>query len=79
MTQDNQKKCGASEGFDYCFWAKVCVAIPVFPMVAIAAASQFDTPMSQSVAAVLAVFTTIALSRWFDRIPAFQKKINFKK
>lgn len=79
MTQDNQKKCGMAEGFDYCFWAKVCVAIPVLPIFAIAAASRFDTPMAQGIAAVLAVVATLALSRWFDRIPVFQKKIRFKK
>ena len=79
MTQNNQESCSVKTGFDYCFWAKVLVAIPVLPTIAIAAASQFESEMSQGVAAVVAVIAVIALSRWLDRMPLFNKKINLKK
>lgn len=74
MTQDTQKS-----GFDYCFWAKLMVAIPTLPLAALVAASYFEDEMSRGVAAVLAVVAIVALSRWLDRLPIFQKKIQFKK
>lgn len=74
MTQNQEKS-----GFDYCFWAKLMVAIPTLPMAALIAASYFEDEMSRGVAAVLAVIGIVALSRWVDRLPIFQKKIQLKK
>ena len=61
MTDMQEKPSG---GFDFCFWAKLLVAIPVLPLVATLAAMRFTTPMSQALAAVAAV---IALK--IDKMP----------
>lgn len=61
--------------FDYCFWAKLLVAIPVLPLIAFVVASYFDTPESMGIAAVIAVILVVIAVRWIDRIPALNKKI----
>lgn len=64
---------------DFCFWAKLLIAIPTLPLVAILAAGLFEDGTNQSLAAVIAVIGVVLLARWIDRIPALQKKIIEKK
>lgn len=75
MTTQEKQHCGLSKDFNYCFWAKVLVGIPVLPLAAILVASQFETQAAMGFAAVGTVIGLIALSRWIDRIPALTKKI----
>lgn len=79
MAEKHTAPCAQKTGFNYCFWAKVLVAIPLFPLVALIAASQFDNELAQCVAAVVAVVAAVAISRWIDRIPALQKIIKPRK
>ncbi len=79
MTQDHQKTCGEKAGFDYCFWAKLLVAIPVLPIIALAAADRFEGDTARGLAATFTVIAIVLLSRWFDSLPAFRKKIKLRK
>lgn len=79
MTETNQKTCGTHTGFDYCFWAKLLVAIPTLPFVGIMAAAQFESEMGRGLAAAVAVIAVVLLARWVDRVPAFQKMIHIKR
>ncbi|MGE0755320.1 MAG: hypothetical protein AB7L92_09220 [Alphaproteobacteria bacterium] len=60
---------------NYCFWAKLLVAIPLYPIVAVTAALQFHDAVSQSIAAVVAVIVVTLIARWIDNIPALNKKV----
>src|SRR5947207_1718679 len=40
--------------FDYCFWAKLMIAIPLLPFIALLAAMQFTDPKAQAIAGVAA-------------------------
>jgi len=66
---DNEKNCGGCKGFDFCFWAKLLVAIPALSIIGIAAASQFSEPAVQivvgGVAAFIAMFVAIKIDRMF--------------
>lgn len=78
MTETPIKSCNQEKGFDFCFWAKLIVAIPLIPIIALSVASMFETETAQSIAAVIAVIAVVILARWIDRIPSLQKKIRSK-
>ena len=68
-----EKTCGKS-GFNFCFWAKLLVAIPALPLLGVNAASFFDNPDFQAVAAVVAIGLAVTAAVWLDRLPVLQKK-----
>lgn len=72
-----EKTCFAS--FNFCFWAKLIVAIPALPAIGYMASLPF-TDVSMKIAAALAMITlaTYAAIK-VDRIPALSKKIVDKK
>ena len=63
------------KGLNYCFWAKLIVAIPALPLIAIAAASPFGDIVSQIIAAAVAIAATIWLAIQIDRMPCLLKKV----
>jgi hypothetical protein len=71
-------KCGGSCGFNYCFWAKLLVAIPALPLAAIVVASAFENSAAQLVSAGVTIFVLVWLAVMVDRIPGLQKKIGNK-
>jgi hypothetical protein len=73
-----EKPCsmsGCLGKIDFCFWAKLLVAIPALPLIALIAASFFEDGQVQSIAGILAVIGAVLLARKIDRIPALQKKV----
>jgi len=82
MTNDSSpEKSGGGHcnSFNYCLVAKLLVAVPVLPLIAIVAASYFTHPLVQLVAALLAVSLTIYAARLFDRLPIFSKPVVTRK
>ena len=72
-------KLGKCRRFDFCFWGKLLVAIPVFPIVIFGAASLFHDLLLQSVAAAAAayglVWAGVRLNRKLERHPVLSRKI----
>jgi len=64
---------------NYCFWAKLLVAIPALPLVALLAARQFSNPLLQIVAAAVAIFVVIYAARKIDKLPIFSGMIIKRK
>ncbi len=60
--------------FNFCFWAKLLVAIPALPLIGLIAASFFTQPLWQLGAAALAVGAAVGAAVAIDRIPALAKK-----
>jgi hypothetical protein len=61
--------------FNYCKWAKIVVAIPALPLVAIIAASFFTSTLAKVVAAAVACGGGVYLLEKMDEMPMFAKKI----
>lgn len=74
MTPDTQRPCGVSS-FNFCFWAKLIVAIPAIPLIALTAASFFTDPAIQILAGGIAVFCSLWLAIFIDRLPLFSGMI----
>jgi hypothetical protein len=74
MTQDTKRPCGVSS-FNFCFWAKLLVAIPAIPIIALAAASLSSYPVLQAILAGGAVFCMVWLAVVIDRLPIFSSMI----
>lgn len=72
MEQPEKNLCPA---FNFCFWAKLMVAIPALPVIAWIAAAFFIDPMAKLLAAAGAVGLTLYLARWIDRLPMFSRYI----
>jgi hypothetical protein len=72
--QKMPKSCG-STGFNYCKWAKTLVAIPALPIIAFIAASFFQNPVLQLIAAFGAIAAAIYGAIWLDRVPLLTKKM----
>ncbi len=64
-----------TSGFNYCKWAKILVAIPAFPLIALSAASFFTTTPCRVVAGLGAVVLAYALAVWLDRVPLLMRKV----
>lgn len=61
--------------FNYCFWAKLIVAIPALPLAAVCAASLFTNMVMQVVAGGVAIAVLIYLAIKIDRMPCLLKKV----
>lgn len=61
--------------FNYCAVAKTLAAIPALPIIAVIAASLFDTYITQIASAFFAVLGAIYLAIWIDRIPFLMRKV----
>ena len=72
---EDEKKCGALSGFNFCLWAKILVAIPTLPLIAIIASTYFENSAAKVIAALAAVSLVVYLSIKIDQIPALSKKI----
>lgn len=72
-TDANCTSCAS--GFNYCFWAKLLVAIPAIPMVVILAAAPFTQLFAQLIAGGLAAFVLVAGAVIIDRMPLFSGKV----
>jgi hypothetical protein len=70
LCSDTSRACA----FNYYKWAKLLVAIPALPLIAMIAASFFATPLTQGIAGITAIAVTLAIAVWLDRIPLLQKK-----
>jgi hypothetical protein len=77
MSEELQTKtCPFSScSFSYCFWAKLIVAIPALPLAAFLAASQFDSPVAQTIAASVTVGALVYAAVKIDRMPVFSGKV----
>ena len=64
--------CKPCHGFNYCFWSKLLVAIVLFPMLALFAASAFTLWWSQALAAGGVIGFTVWLAVVIDRLPGLQ-------
>lgn len=72
--QKTKPSCGTCRGFNFCFWAKLLVAIPALPMIAYIAASFFTEPYWQMLAGAAAIGAAISLAVVVDRLPLLQRK-----
>ena len=71
----NDTKSCATGGFNYCFWAKFIVGVPVVFIVSYIAASLVEGALLQIVFGSAAGIITVWLAMKIDKIPALQKKI----
>lgn len=62
--------------FNFCFWAKLIVAIPALPLLGYVAALPFTDPMAKVFIAASAITWAVYLARWIDRRPCLMKKIS---
>ena len=61
--------------FNYCFWAKLMVAIPALPLAAIVASSYFESPEHKALATVATVILLIYSAIKIDQMTVFSRKI----
>ncbi|MDX2112314.1 MAG: hypothetical protein SFW63_01080 [Alphaproteobacteria bacterium] len=71
----NDTKSCATGGFNYCFWAKFIVGVPVVFIVSYVAASLAEGTVAQILAGAGAGVATIWAAMQIDKIPSLQKKI----
>ena len=77
MPEETPKTCSTT-GFNYCFWAKLLVAIPAIPLIALIAASFFSDQLARMVAGAGAAFAAILVAIWLDRLPFLSRKFRQK-
>ena len=80
---DNENKTGCSakgacSGFNYCFWAKVIIAIPAIPLIGVTIASHFSEPAWQFTMASYSGAVVVILSQYIDHIPALSRMFGKK-
>lgn len=79
MNNTQEQKTCSSDGFNFCFWAKLIVGIPAVFIIVKIASTWFTNPMlsmwSGALAGIAAVYAAIKI----DKIPALQKMIMKKK
>lgn len=63
------------EGFNYCFWAKLIIAVPAIGIIAIWAASFFENAPVQIAAGGVAAFIAMFVAAKIDQMPMFSSKI----
>lgn len=61
--------------FNYCFWAKLLVAIPALPLVAFIAASPFESEWMQMAAGAAAMIVVVLAAIRLDALPQLSGKI----
>ena len=69
----------STTGFDYCFWAKLFVAIPALTLAAMLVSMQFHHVAAQIASAAACVFALVWAAKKIDRMPAFASKIMKRK
>jgi hypothetical protein len=77
MNDNNQTGAGCStscSGFNYCFWAKIIVAIPAIPLIGVTIASHFSEPAWQFTMASYSGAVVVILAQYIDRLPSLSKK-----
>lgn len=75
-----EKSCDACpSGFNFCFWAKLLVAIPAIPIIGIAAASFFTSPPVQIAVGGTAAFVAMYIAAKIDKMPLFSGMVVKKK
>ncbi len=79
MTEGTDKAKTGCKNFNYCFWAKLLVAIPAIPLLAVLAAAQFSHPLMQVLAAGAAAGLGVYFAVQIDRMPCFAGKVVKKK
>ena len=80
---DNEKpgSCstrGMCSGFNYCFWAKMIVAIPAVPLIGVTVASFFSEPAWQFTMASYSGAVVVILAQYIDRMPLFSRMFKAK-
>ena len=65
----------APQGFDYCFWSKLLVAIVLFPLVAFIVQSFFASIVLKIAVAAFAIAGLVWTAIWLDRVPCLTAKI----
>ena len=60
-----------SKGFNYCFWAKLIVAIPALPLLAVVVGSLFTNPAMQYGAGIGSAVFAVWLAIKVDRMKIF--------
>ncbi len=65
----------APQGFDYCLWSKLLVAIVLFPLVAFIVQSFFASIVLKMAVVALAIAGLIRVAIWIDRVPCLATKI----
>ena len=75
-TQNNAgcSASGACKGFNYCFWAKMIVAIPAIPLIGVTVASFYEDPSWQFTMASYSGAVVVIIAQYLDRMPALSKK-----
>lgn len=63
------------QGFNYCFWGKLLVAVPAIGIIAIWAASFFENAPVQIAAGGVAAFIAMFVAAKIDQMPMFSGKI----
>lgn len=63
------------KNFNYCFWAKLIVAIPALPLLGVLAASLVNHPYAKIAAAISAMALALALALWLDKKNCLKQKI----
>lgn len=74
MEKDCSKKSCVTS-FNFCFWAKLLVAIPAMPIIAMICAMPFSDGLSKIVAAVAGCGLAVYVAMWIDRQPALSRKV----
>ncbi len=62
----------ACKGFNYCFWAKMLVAIPLLPVIALLPSFFFASILLNVILGTAAVFAVLMFADWLDKHPALQ-------
>lgn len=65
-------------GFNYCFWAKLLVAIPAIPLLGVIVSTFFTDPDWKLTAVAYSGALAVILANRIDRIPYLQRTFNFK-
>jgi len=78
-TPQPTKTCGMNVGFNFCFWSKFIVGIPALFIGGYAAALQFENPLLQSVAWIVAVLFMVWAAIKIENMPALKKKVFIPK
>ena len=77
MTEETQAPKASSRlsTFNYCFWAKLLVAIPTLPIIVSITTAFVENSVAKTAIAALTVFILVYSAIKIDEIPMFAKKI----
>lgn len=66
---------GEHQGFDYCFWSKLLVAIVLFPLIGAICVFMFNSVVIQIAIGASVILLIIAAAIKIDQMPCFAGKI----